>query len=865
MEEKDIYQGLTKSQITKFKKEESACNGDYDIQDFSEKLLEAGANIWLRKICLEQFKKAYYAQDMRLWISKLIAINEIEAANQFLEEAKKKAKKKGFVHRDYKELAEVSCLNIDLKKKYAKNFYDKAVEDAGDDIGDLSYLIMSVANKKYLNSKEYTNDILKIALEKCNCLGNINSLNSLLNGVLIKADVYLQQNYSSFIDVLKSKGKQFCNRLKNIHGGAYKNSEETTVSELLAYINTISDVNEVKKLLDFAVKITNEVDLLDFADYYQEQGDVDSALAVLDLAIDKSQKRYATKAYNGLNELNLNEIHFFDKLDSYGNQSEKVKTKLLNYLDILTPKIKIPENLLKDYNLKNGRFLYIILAYKPKAKKYNYSISLDMEKRVVLGRRFDYHYKMGHWPNNDYIRWHDNEECPTRVRNAMDNTTQNFTGLITIKCSDNFENFIKNDDDYHELESSKTYGGAEDFTPRYPNSKFIWEVNCKNGKIKNPSPSFSDYCKEEEILNTVGNGKNVFELNQFIFTKYGQTFDELKVEFPEKTQDGKNDVNDLENHSVEENVEIIKNLLRSEDFEIKKNGLELVKKLNKSDVYDQLLSVCGVDEEGKLINEDYDIPEYCICEIVNISEVSKAKEIKEKLNYLEIDYFNKKQIENLDFLSNLTNITELSLQSCKNLTNIDGLANLTNIKSLDLYGCSSLKNIDSLAKLKNLTNLNLGSCSSLENINSLSELEKLTELNLDWCSNLTNIDCLANIEDLNVSFSQMFFEDWDSLAKLTKIKLKLNFNNSYLDNVDFLSNLTNITELSFNSCKNLTNVDGLAKLTQLTDLNLYSCSSLKNLDGLANLTELRTLEIGGCSSLTNKDGIANLTNLKVTD
>ena len=517
MEEQDIYQGLTKSQITKFKKEESACNTHWDFLSFSEKLFEAGANIWLKKICLEQFKKEDYGTDMREWISKLISINEIEAANQLLEEAKKKAKKKSFAHRDYKELAEVSCLNIDLKEKYAKNFYDKAVEDAGDDIGDLSYLIMSVANKKYLNSKEYTNDILKIALEKCNCLGNINSLNSLLNGVLIKADVYLQQNYSSFIDVLKSKGKQFCNRLKNIHGGAYKNSEETTVSELLAYINTISDVNEIKKLLDFAVKITNVVDLLDFADYYQEKGDVDNALAVLELAIDKSQKRYATKAYDYLHELDLNEINFLQKLDSYGNQSEKVKTKLLNYLDILTPKIKIPENLLKDYNLKNGRFLYIILAYKPKAKKYNYSISLDMEKREVLGRRFDTHFKMGHWPDNHFIRWHDNEECPSRVRNAMDNNAQSFTGLITIKCSDNFENFIKNDEDYHELEYAKTYGGSEDFTPRYPNSKLLWEVSCKDGKIKNPSASFSDFCSEEEILSTVGDGKNIYNLNQLIW------------------------------------------------------------------------------------------------------------------------------------------------------------------------------------------------------------------------------------------------------------------------------------------------------------------------------------------------------------
>ena len=110
----------------------------------------------------------------------------------------------------------------------------------------------------------------------------------------------------------------------------------------------------------------------------------------------------------------------------------------------------------KDYNLQCGRFLYIILEYKEKAKKYNYSITLDMEKRVVLGRRFDTHFKMGHWPDNHFIRWHDNEECPSRVRNAMDNNAQSFNGLITIKCFDNFENFIKNEEDYHELEYAKT-------------------------------------------------------------------------------------------------------------------------------------------------------------------------------------------------------------------------------------------------------------------------------------------------------------------------------------------------------------------------------------------------------------------------
>ena len=101
MEEKDIYQGLTKSQITKFKKEESACSSHWDFLSFSEKLLEVGATIWLKKICLEQFKKEDYGIDMRKWISKLISINEIEAAEDLL----KKAEKKVNDFNGYRELA----------------------------------------------------------------------------------------------------------------------------------------------------------------------------------------------------------------------------------------------------------------------------------------------------------------------------------------------------------------------------------------------------------------------------------------------------------------------------------------------------------------------------------------------------------------------------------------------------------------------------------------------------------------------------------------------------------------------------------------------------------------------------------------
>ena len=61
MEEQDIYQGLSKSQITKLKKEESACNTHWDFLSFTEKLFEAGATMWLKKNMFRAVQKR------RLW------------------------------------------------------------------------------------------------------------------------------------------------------------------------------------------------------------------------------------------------------------------------------------------------------------------------------------------------------------------------------------------------------------------------------------------------------------------------------------------------------------------------------------------------------------------------------------------------------------------------------------------------------------------------------------------------------------------------------------------------------------------------------------------------------------------------------
>ena len=45
----------------------------------------------------------------------------------------------------------------------------------------------------------------------------------------------------------------------------------------------------------------------------------------------------------------------------------------------------------------------------------------------------------------------------------------------------------------------------------------LWEVSFNKVKIKNPSASFLDYCSEDEILSKVGDGKNIYDLNQLIW------------------------------------------------------------------------------------------------------------------------------------------------------------------------------------------------------------------------------------------------------------------------------------------------------------------------------------------------------------
>ena len=64
---------------------------------------------------------------------------------------------------------------------------------------------------------------------------------------------------------------------------------------------------------------------------------------------------------------------------------------------------------------------------------------------------------------------------------------------------------------------------------------------------------------------------------------------------------------------LEQNVNKIKELLKSEDFNLVSNGLELARSLAIPALYVQLLEGCSVDDKGQLLNENSDFNNYIVC------------------------------------------------------------------------------------------------------------------------------------------------------------------------------------------------------------------------------------------------------------
>ncbi|MEO2144011.1 MAG: hypothetical protein ABGW83_07855 [Flavobacteriaceae bacterium] len=205
----------------------------------------------------------------------------------------------------------------------------------------------------------------------------------------------------------------------------------------------------------------------------------------------------------------------------------------------------------------------------------------------------------------------------------------------------------------------------------------------------------------------------------------------------------------MEPLEIDQNVNKIKDLLKSDDFEINNTGLDRALTLAEPAVFEKLLSGCGVDDKGKLINENADFNNYIVCCLL----VSANSPDLKNLSYLDLS--NCKSLKNVDVLSNLNNLITLNLNYCYNLENLDGLANLTNLTTLDIYS-NLITNVDVLANLTKITHLTFKGGEKLENMNGLANLTNLEYLDLyETPFNLIWLDAEETGDEDDAEF-----EDW---------------------------------------------------------------------------------------------------------
>ena len=223
------------------------------------------------------------------------------------------------------------------------------------------------------------------------------------------------------------------------------------------------------------------------------------------------------------------------------------------------------------------------------------------------------------------------------------------------------------------------------------------------------------------------------------------------------------------------------------------------------------------------------------------------------------------ELTELPSLENITNLRFLNVSRNPNLQSLPDLTGFPNPESLDISGDTILTNLDQISELESLRALTATDC-ELDDFPSLSNLVQLERLFVDDnnLDTLIGLDQLVNLEiffcsrnnlralpDLEIFSGSMTafeavdnqigsFEGLETLSNLTRLRIDGNSIDS-LTSLPSLENLTNLSILSL-SAMELTEVRGLENLTQLEQLNLRD-NSLSQLPDLTGLTRLQLFRV----------------------
>ena len=153
-----------------------------------------------------------------------------------------------------------------------------------------------------------------------------------------------------------------------------------------------------------------------------------------------------------------------------------------------------------------------------------------------------------------------------------------------------------------------------------------------------------------------------------------------------------------------------------------------------------------------------------------IEDIDWVEDLK-ALTYLHLGH---NEISDLQPLEKLKNLTRLNL-SYNDLEDedLESLSELTDLNELSLYGLSKLTDVSPLASLTKLTYLHLGYNKKLKNIKPLTELPKLKSLRINK-SSISDISYFKNfpaLQRLDISGCPILFHDYYHLEDCKKLKL----------------------------------------------------------------------------------------------
>ena len=283
------------------------------------------------------------------------------------------------------------------------------------------------------------------------------------------------------------------------------------------------------------------------------------------------------------------------------------------------------------------------------------------------------------------------------------------------------------------------------------------------------------------------------------------------------------------------------------------------------------------------------------CDFSNLKDVSALKNLQELniYNSESLTVFphlgdNKSlkkiflQTPNLETIEGIDKCTELKYLSikAKNLKEIKNISNCINLKKIDFWNCKNLLNVEHLQNLKfidiSLPELGLKNLDFLESIQIISSFNSSIGYNeaLDIHEGAFSVSSNRSDEDkkktgkglpdgfdTNGYVIPKFYEDGSSSDFINDNTFYLN-DCPNLEQIKGLKNVTNIMALDLRNCVNLTSLDGLEKMLDLREIDLTGCTSLESIHALKNCSKLEKIMVAKCDNISPKPKVKNMDTLE---